>query len=259
MADVEFAVGFLFLDAAQYMYTGSTQDSLRVGNVWQTIYCADKYNLPMLMDMCLQFIRSQLKDDNCLAYLENVKLFAHGCVAAFVEKCLETVDASTTAILQSKQFLAIRQDTLVMLLQRNSLSAEENTIYTAVEKYTGFTWSAEACRKNNLEPSDDNRRQMLGAALFLVRFPLLTDSELVNGPAKSGLLLDSELLAIYKYKNAVTKPPLVFPADYRTGCGFAGFRFKERSASLSHRFLEFHHSLLSRNMWIISIWPSGRD
>ncbi|XP_055347928.1 BTB/POZ domain-containing protein 6-B-like [Paramacrobiotus metropolitanus] len=206
-----------------YMYTGSAQDSLRMENVFQTIYCADKYNLPLLMDECLQFVGRQLTQDNCLASLENVKHFGHDTIAAFIERCLEFVDIYTEAVLQSEQFCAISQETLKMILERNKLSADENSIYTAVEK-----WAIEACHQNSLIPSTCNRRQMLGAALFCVRFPLLADSQLVNGPAKSQLLLESELLAIYKYKHAVVKPPLPFSTEPRTGCQFPGFRCNEQ-------------------------------
>ncbi|XP_055347922.1 BTB/POZ domain-containing protein 6-B-like isoform X2 [Paramacrobiotus metropolitanus] len=191
----------------EYMYTGSVKRTLALENVFHVIYCADKYNLPILMDVCLQFVRSLLKVDTCLAYLEIVKPFAHDSVPAFMEKCLEIVDASTETVLQSEQFLPISQNTLEMVVQRDTLSADEYCIYTAVEK-----WAVEACRRNNLRPSGSNRREMLGSVVFLVRFPLLTDSQLVNGPAKSELLLESELLAIYRYKHAMTKPPLAFSA-----------------------------------------------
>ncbi|XP_055357293.1 BTB/POZ domain-containing protein 1-like [Paramacrobiotus metropolitanus] len=205
-----------------FMYTGSARGSLRVENVFQVIYCADKYNLPFLMEKCLEFVRSHLNADNCLVYLENVKPFKHDSVAACVEKCLAVVDASTDAIFHSKQFMAISQDTLGLVLQRNALSADENSIYTAVEE-----WSVEACRKNNLKPSSGNRRQMLGAVLSLIRFPLLTDSQLVNGPDKSELLTEIELLAIYKYKHANVKPPLGFPVEPRMCTGFIDFQCKE--------------------------------
>ncbi|XP_055350915.1 BTB/POZ domain-containing protein 2-like isoform X2 [Paramacrobiotus metropolitanus] len=122
------------------------------------------------------------------------------------------VDTYARNILPSKQFVAISQGTLGMILQRNSLSVDENTLYMVVEK-----WAAEACRKNNLDLSRVNRRQMLGDALFHIRFPLLSDSQLVNGPAKNDLLLESELLAVYKYKHAKKKPPLPFPVEPRKG------------------------------------------
>ncbi|XP_055347934.1 BTB/POZ domain-containing protein 6-B-like [Paramacrobiotus metropolitanus] len=198
-----------------YMYTGSVEDSLRVENVFHVIYCADKYNLPLLMDLCLQFVLIQLEPDTCLAYLEIIKPYPHDSVPAFMEKCLEIADALTETVLRSEQFLLISQNTLEMVVQRETLSADENSIYTAVEK-----WAVEACRRNNLRPSGNNRRQMLGSVLFLVRFPLLTDAQLVNGPAKSELLSESELLALYKYKHAIVKPPLAFPTEPRTGCGW---------------------------------------
>ncbi|XP_055350946.1 uncharacterized protein LOC129597434 isoform X2 [Paramacrobiotus metropolitanus] len=57
-----------------YMYTGSAEEQLGTQNVFQTVYCADKYNLPVLLELSLKFLNSQLKLTNCLEYLENVGL-----------------------------------------------------------------------------------------------------------------------------------------------------------------------------------------
>ncbi|XP_055350911.1 BTB/POZ domain-containing protein 2-like isoform X1 [Paramacrobiotus metropolitanus] len=183
----------------QYMYSGSTERHLQTENLFQTIYCADKYNLPMLLEACLKFARSQLKIDNCLMFLDYVNRFMHNAATGvFVEKRLAMVDASATTIFQSDEFAAIGQDTLTMLLQRDTLLADEHTIYTAVER-----WAAETCRRNKLEVSGVNRRKMLGIAVFHVRFPLLTDSQLASGPVKNGLLLESEVVALYQYKHTM--------------------------------------------------------
>ncbi|XP_055355145.1 BTB/POZ domain-containing protein 2-like [Paramacrobiotus metropolitanus] len=207
----------------QYMYTGSAERHLQPENLFQTIYCADKYNLPMSLEACLKFARSQLKIDNCLMFLENISRFMHNAATgAFVEKCLAMVDASATTIFQSDEFAAIGEDTLDMILQRDTLLADEHTIYTAVER-----WAVEACQKNKLDPSSINRRKMLGTAVFHIRFPLLTDSQLANGPVKTGLLLESEIVALYQYKHAIPKPPLPFPVEPRKGLFFS-FRLSER-------------------------------
>ncbi|XP_055332589.1 BTB/POZ domain-containing protein 6-B-like isoform X5 [Paramacrobiotus metropolitanus] len=219
-----------FATMLKYLYTRSVEEDLKPENVFETIYCADKYNLPHLMELCLQFANTQLNADNCLVFLEKVKYSAHECKAGFVKKCLAVVDAQCSDVLQSDQFSAIKEDTLEMILQRSTLSAEENVVYMAVEK-----WSVKACVRDHLEPSPANRREVLGSALFLVRFPLLTDAQLANGPIKSGLLLDSELRDIYQFKHVDTgsQPHCRFPTEPRQGSvlrvasAYATFTYKE--------------------------------
>ncbi|XP_055347925.1 BTB/POZ domain-containing protein 2-like [Paramacrobiotus metropolitanus] len=199
-----------FANMLTFLYTRTLGGELTADNVFETMYCADKYNLPLLMELCQQFINSHLNIDNCLVFWKKAKHSMLDCLAGFVEKCLAVVDAKCKDVLQSDQFSDIGQDTLITILQRSTLSAEENSIYRALEK-----WSVDACVRDHLEPSPANRRGVLGPALFLVRFPLMTDAQLANGPIKSGLLLDAEVRDIYQYKHSDSKPQISFPTEPR--------------------------------------------
>ncbi|XP_055331639.1 BTB/POZ domain-containing protein 3-like [Paramacrobiotus metropolitanus] len=206
-----------FANMLRYLYTGSVDGELKAENVFETIYCADKYNLPPLMELCLEFTNTQLTADNCLMFLDKVGsvkscIFPPLMHRGFCGKCLAVVDEDCKNVVQSLQFSLIRRDILEMILKRSTLHADENTIYTAVEK-----WSVEACVRDGLEPSPTNRRCVLGPALFLVRFPLMTDPQLATGPVKSGLLLDSKLRDIYQFHHSDTKPRLCFPTKFRLG------------------------------------------
>ncbi|XP_055347923.1 BTB/POZ domain-containing protein 2-like [Paramacrobiotus metropolitanus] len=196
-----------FANMLSFMYTESVEN-LGMENVIVTMRCADKYDLPQLTSQCLDFIDSQLCPDNCLILLEEA---INGRQDGVVEKCLQLVEVESAVILQSEEFTSIALDTLKLILQRNALSAEENIIYMAVER-----WAVEACNQQNLESTTANRRAVLGEALFLVRFPLLTGAQLAEGPGKSGsLLLDKELLSIFLYQNGAVTTPLPFPMEYR--------------------------------------------
>ncbi|XP_055348238.1 BTB/POZ domain-containing protein 6-A-like [Paramacrobiotus metropolitanus] len=188
------------------MYTDKVEN-LNTDNVILTMNCADKYDFAPLVRVCLEMIHSQLSAANCLPVLEQALHWHAGAVA---EKCFSLLDKESSAVLKSKEFTAISQGTLQVILQRNTLSVVEHAIYLAVER-----WATEACRRNDLEPSAVHRRQMLGDALYLVRFPLLSGAELADGPAKSGLLTESELLNIFLYQNAAVKPSLPFPTECR--------------------------------------------
>ncbi|XP_055350001.1 BTB/POZ domain-containing protein 3-like [Paramacrobiotus metropolitanus] len=198
-----------FANMLSYIYTDAV-DGLRLENVLATWSCADKYDLPLLVEKCSDFVRGHLNVDNCLPILDRlvVGMFDAECV---VERCLDLVDAASEVLLLTADFLAIAPATLEMIVQRNSLAADEYSVYNAVE-----SWAVEACSRNALEPSRDSRREMLGAALFAVRFPVLTDAQLAKGPVKSGLLLQSELWDIYQYKHDIlTAHPLPFPTEPR--------------------------------------------
>ncbi|XP_055353463.1 BTB/POZ domain-containing protein 6-like [Paramacrobiotus metropolitanus] len=179
-----------FSNLLSYIYTGSVEN-MKEENALPTLYCADKYDLPWLAELCTDFVVDELDADNCLLYLEHALRWTPDCDPV-VEKCWDEVDASSHDVLQSQHFLTLERTTLELILQRSTLSAEENAIYVAVEQ-----WATAACARKNLTPSPANRRRMLGSALYRVRFPLMNDEQLAKGPVQSALLNDSEVRSLY--------------------------------------------------------------
>ncbi|XP_055346081.1 BTB/POZ domain-containing protein 6-like isoform X2 [Paramacrobiotus metropolitanus] len=183
-----------FSNMLSYIYTGSVSD-INPENALQTLYCADKYDLPWLAELCTDFIRDGLNADNCLMYLENAQRWTPDCDVV-MEKCWDIIDVFSVNVLQSEYFNKLERTTLERILQRNTLSAEENAVYRAVEK-----WAEAGCISENLPISVANRRMILGPAFFLVRFPLLTDAQLTSGPVKSGLLSLEEMRTVLLQKH----------------------------------------------------------
>ncbi|XP_055348228.1 BTB/POZ domain-containing protein 6-like [Paramacrobiotus metropolitanus] len=198
-----------FTNMLSYMYTDAVQ-RLNVDNAFHTMVCADKYDLPRLIKVCSE-IALQVVD--CGG--EDI-----------VKECLEWVDTHSDVLLQSEQFTAISRETLQAVLRRNTLTAEEHDIYLAVER-----WAVAACAVSGMDSAYANRRQVLDTALYLVRFPLLTNAQLANGPGKSGLLSRVEIFSIFMYRNATAKPSLQFPTEPRTGT------FKEREQIFVHHHI----------------------
>ncbi|XP_055350049.1 BTB/POZ domain-containing protein 6-like [Paramacrobiotus metropolitanus] len=114
-------------------------------NVFPTLYCADRYDVPLLTDLCSRFILSDLNAGSCLMYLDNaVKWHAND----LVDPCLRVVDAYCENVLRFKGLNQIDRGTLEMILRRSTLRASENAVYTAVEK-----WATAACARNDEEPT----------------------------------------------------------------------------------------------------------
>ncbi|XP_055355063.1 BTB/POZ domain-containing protein 1-like [Paramacrobiotus metropolitanus] len=198
-----------FANLLSYIYTDSVE-GVNADNVFPILHCADKFGLPLLADTCCDYIIQHLNTENCLTTLENASRWSPD-LDRIVEKCLDIVDASSAVIMGSEQFGCIGHDCLQMILQRSTLSADENTVYIAVDN-----WAEKKCLERNLEPSAANRREVLGAALFLIRFPVLTDVQLAFGPIQSGLLLPTELRDIFLHKHGPQPAALPFPTEPRS-------------------------------------------
>lgn len=69
-----------------------------------------------------------------------------------------------------------RVDTLCAVLQRDTLSIRENRLFGAVVR-----WAEAECYRQQLPPTSENKQKVLGKALPLIRFPLMTVEEFAAG------------------------------------------------------------------------------
>lgn len=67
-------------------------------------------------------------------------------------------------------------DTLVAVLERDTLGIREVRLFNAVVR-----WSEAECQRQQLQVTPENKRKVLGKALGLIRFPLMTIEEFAAG------------------------------------------------------------------------------
>ncbi|XP_055350785.1 BTB/POZ domain-containing protein 6-like [Paramacrobiotus metropolitanus] len=210
-----------FANMLSHVYQDSLA-SLNPHNVFATLNVAEKFSLPLLVEHCRKFIFRSLRASSCLLFLDNAVQWGG---KEFIKPCLEIVDAYTE-VLYLPDFATLHPKTLVLLLGRKTLAAEEINIYKAAE-----TWATAACARSNMDPSPTNRRLLLGRAFVLIRFPLLTDDQLQEVSREFQLLNPDELHKISLYKTAGIKPLPFLTAPRRPPAirvGDVKFKHKEQ-------------------------------
>ncbi|XP_043495640.1 BTB/POZ domain-containing protein 1-like isoform X1 [Polistes fuscatus] len=189
-----------FLAVLLFLYTDEIQ--IDPETVMTTLYTAKKYAVSALEKHCVDFLKNNLTSDNAFLLLTQARLFDEPQLAAV---CLDTIDRFTTEALNADGFVDIDIDTLMVVLERDTLRVRESKIFQAV-----LRWSEAECIRQQLPVVPKNQRLVLGNALSLVRFPLMSKEEFTAGPAQSGLLNHSEVLSLFCYFILNPKPTVSF-------------------------------------------------
>ncbi|KAL3116859.1 hypothetical protein niasHT_003383 [Heterodera trifolii] len=160
--DVEAAAFKVMLS---FIYAGDLSE-LNGDNAMAVLYAAKKYNIPALVAPSLQIPVPKLRNV-FLAYAQ-ARLFD---LEDFANCCLSYIDKNADTLLKSDEFLQIEQKLLCEILARDELQIPEN------------------------------RRQMFGAALFTIRFPLFSQKQFWETIVPSGVLIADEVIGVKKYHN----------------------------------------------------------
>ena len=189
-----------FLALLRFLYT----DEVQIGpeTVMTTLYTAKKYAVPALERACVEFLKRNLCSENAFMLLTQARLFDEPQLAAL---CLETIDKNTSEALSAEGFTDIDLDTLCVVLERDTLGIRECKLFGAVCR-----WAGAESQRQNLPVTSENQREVLGRALPLIRFPLMTVEEFAVGAAQSGILTDREVVELFLHFTVNPKPAVNF-------------------------------------------------
>ncbi|KAL3090681.1 hypothetical protein niasHS_004473 [Heterodera schachtii] len=96
---------------------------------------------------------------------------------------------------------------------RDELRSSEIELWNAA-----LHWSDEQCRQKGIECSAENRREILGPALFKIRFPLIPKEEFTKSVVLTGVLTTEEVISIYQHYSHpnLSGVPGLFPLKFPT-------------------------------------------
>ena len=190
----------------RFLYTDECD--LTADNVISIMYLSKKYLVPALMEQCLDLLGKGLDPENVLSILEQAILFDE---KDFEEKCWKFVDWHLKEILPyTDNFVKIRLQTLSSLLKRNSLIIKETHLFKAVLKWIDFQ-----CLANDLELTIENRRSVIGEAVYDLRFFAMSEKMFSKHVVNSGLLTSGEVEAIQGKMKGDESPGIQWHPDVR--------------------------------------------
>ena len=196
-----------FLELLRFVYCDEAELTGR--NVIQVLYLAKKYMIPALSEQCTRFLQENLDANNVFVVLPGAQAYEE---AALVEKCWETVDRTSEEAMRSEAFLDVSHDLLTAVLERDTINTYEVNICTAVDR-----WVEHQCKKSGKEVTGENKRELLGDAIYLIRFPTMTQKEFSSVASTTNLLRQSDICEIFFHFNNDLLSPMKFPSARRRG------------------------------------------
>ncbi|KAL3071150.1 hypothetical protein niasHS_015390 [Heterodera schachtii] len=159
-------------------------------NAMAVLYAANKYNVSSLVKACSEFPINELS--NVFFAHDQARLLNEN---DFSRRCLDYIDQNAETLLQSEQFLQIDQNMLCEIIGRDQLKIDDElTIWNAA-----IRWADARCAQILIDCSAKNRRDVLGPALFKIRFALITKRDFSKIIVPSCVLTMEELLAVFQF------------------------------------------------------------
>lgn len=177
-----------FGEFLRFLYT--EECTITGENVMSVVYLSTKYIVPSLKKKCVRFLQKTVTPDTAFAVLSQA---VHFGADVLEEDCWEVIDTACSEAVQSDAFLNIDHPLLCELLSRDSLNVKEVDLFRAALK-----WSANQCQLQGLKGTDEDKRDVLGHALSLLRFPTMTLEEFaLNVVHKTNILRDQDIINIF--------------------------------------------------------------
>ncbi|CAB4062418.1 BTBD3_6 [Lepeophtheirus salmonis] len=200
-----------FLVMLKYLYCDEI--TLEPENVLPTLYCSKKYIVPHLAKECVSFLETSLTADNACVLLSESRLFEE---PHLMQRCWEVIDAQASMALLAESFSDIDVDTLKKILSRETLNCKETVVFKAA-----LSWASARIKEEETAESESvpvKKREILGSALNLIRFPAMSVNDFADEIVTSGILNLREITDIFlHFTSKKFRPKIDYPLVPRKG------------------------------------------
>ena len=187
-----------FEEFMRFLYTDACD--LTADNAVLVMYLSKKYMVPSLTLKCVNILKRSINAGNATTILEHA---VHFDEKNLEDSCWEFIKSNTKEVVVSKDFNDISQTTLAGVLKLECVDVSEVGLFQAV-----LNWSDLQCSKKGIEPTRENKRSLIGDAIYDFRFLAMSQYEFTENVVASELLTAEEMIPIYSKFSGIESPDL---------------------------------------------------
>ena len=195
------------LELFRYLY--SDEVNLTGSNVMHVLYLAKKYMVPSLVGKCSEYLRDNLEAANVFSILPHAKKFEDKDLE---DRCWAVIEKQTEEAVSSEEFVTLEKSLVESLVKREVLHIKEVELFKAVDR-----WATKEMDRQGITSDSEAKRRIIGEeTLKAIRFPLMSEKELLSVVADSNILTMKEVVELMKHFNGILTSPLQFSIIPRT-------------------------------------------
>ncbi|XP_065061128.1 BTB/POZ domain-containing protein 6-B-like [Rhopilema esculentum] len=167
--------------------------SLTWDNARCVSYLVDKYMIESTGNVFRTLVASNIGTYNSLDFLEKSLLdIGHDDM---VDECLKIVRKDISVLVRTERFLDLHLKSLKVILASKRLDISEIDLFHAVNK-----WCLHQISKASLEGETKSKKEVLGDALYLIRFPTISMDDLTRFCVTSKLITTDHFYELARLK-----------------------------------------------------------
>lgn len=178
------------LEFLRYIYYDEV--NLTLENAIGVMHIARKFLVPSLVKLCAAVLQNSVNSNKVFELLAQARKYN---ARSLERRCWDMVDKNINQCIQSDGVRYIDRETLLCLLKRESLVVDEFEVFKAAWRWA----EARGSRDRNVSFDGHLAREILGDALYHIRFPTMTREQFTECVVPSGILSDRESIKLYFY------------------------------------------------------------
>ncbi|KAK3102024.1 hypothetical protein FSP39_008199 [Pinctada imbricata] len=209
-----------FIEFLRYLYTDMFKPNSNT--VMGVLYCAKKYCVDHLSNICSEFLRKNITTENISIILGVGHRFDDNCI---IEACVSLLQVCTSEFIKSPDFLEMSKECLGTVMDLDKVDCSEEEIYEGVMRLAG-----EECRRQEMEVTPANYRAVLGDQIHKIRFATMDPDYFSKHISSSCFLSDEEkgnIKQFFPLKNRLLLSKFVSSPKIPKSCRVYINRFKD--------------------------------